>query len=275
MKYKYLYTNGCSFTAGGGLDSWKMDVKEAYLTKYDVVWDSEKHINWPAVLAKKSGLELKDLSESGASLDRVIRQTWEYIEKELPRIKETIFILELPTYHNRLDIYDKWEQQWLIANPQWVKTYKVDKVPMVVKYDESEPITNFKKKEEVLIEYLDTFYDFNIGDELAYQKVAGLVAYLKMNDIKFYIIPSGFIWQYLESKYWYSMKPHILDLEFDGKIYNEFTQFANDTKMRICDDLDEFSFDNSNDPHPGYFAHREWGKMLYNFLLKDLEDSEN
>jgi hypothetical protein len=275
MKYKYLYTNGCSFTAGGGLDSWKMDVKEAYMTTYDVVWDSEKDINWPAVLAKKSGLELKDLSESGASLDRVIRQTWEYIEKELPRLKETIFILELPTYHNRLDIYDKWEQQWLIANPQWVKTYKVDKVPMVVKYDESEPIPNFKKKEEVLIEYLDTFYDFNIGDELAYQKVAGLIAYLKMNDIKFYIIPSGFIWQYLESKYWYNMKPHILDLEFNGKSYNEFTHFANDTKMRICDDLDNYSFDNSNDPHPGYFAHREWGKMLYNFLLKDLEDTEN
>ena len=275
MKYKYLYTNGCSFTAGGGLDSWKMDVKETYMTEYDVVWDSEKDINWPAVLAKKSGLELKDYSESGASLDRVVRQTWEYIEKELPRIKETIFILELPTYHNRFDVYDKWEQQWLIANPQWIKTYKVDKIPMVVKYDESELIKDFKSKEETLINYLDIFYDFNVGDELAYQKVAGLVAYLKMNNIKFYIIPSGFIWQYLESKYWFSMEPHILKLEFSGKIYNEFTNFANDTKMRICDDLGKYSFDNAKDPHPGYFAHREWGKMLYNFLLKDLEDTEN
>jgi hypothetical protein len=274
MKYKYLYTNGCSFTAGGGLDSWKLDVKHAYMEKYKANWDSEREVTWPTKTAKLLELQLIDKSESGASLDRVIRQTWEHLEKNLNQAGETIFILELPTYHNRMDVYDKWEQQWLIANPQWVKTYKVDKLPMVVKYDESPLIKNFKKKEQIVIEYLDNFYDFTIQDDLAFQKLAGLVSYLKMNNYKFYIVPSGIIWQYLESKFWLNMKPHVLDIEYEGEHYNEFTQFANNTKFRICDDLEDYSFDNSNDPHPGYFAHREWGISLAKYIKQDLEDSE-
>ena len=121
MKYKYLYTNGCSFTAGGGLDSWKLDVKQAYMEKYKAIWDSEREVKWPTNAAKFLELELIDKSECGARLDRVIRQTWEHLEKNLNQAGETIFILELPTYHNRMDVYDKWEQQWLIANPLWIK----------------------------------------------------------------------------------------------------------------------------------------------------------
>ena len=30
-----------------------------------------------------------------------------------------------------------------------------------------------------------------------------------------------------------------------------------------------------DDKHPGYFAHKEWADILYNFLTKDLEDSKN
>jgi hypothetical protein len=41
-KYNYLYVNGSSFTAGGGLEPKKDDLRSYYKTHYNLEWKSER-----------------------------------------------------------------------------------------------------------------------------------------------------------------------------------------------------------------------------------------
>ena len=62
---KYLYTDGCSHTAGGGLEPWKIDVVNAYIEKYNIRITNERDWAWPRLLNNHLGLILEDRSESG------------------------------------------------------------------------------------------------------------------------------------------------------------------------------------------------------------------
>ena len=151
---KYLYTDGCSHTAGGGMEIWKNSVINAYKEMHDITLWNERDVAWPKLLANHLKLKLDDKSESGAGADRVWRQAWEYCNANMDRARQTLFILEIPSYFNRLDIRDTWEQEWLITNPEWkYEDAKVVDVSMVVKYDGRYDIANIQSK-KYLIFYL-------------------------------------------------------------------------------------------------------------------------
>ena len=138
MKKDILFTNGCSFTAGGGLDPWYM---EGYnqplgdiLGTYDIndyydrlpKWKEENspepaYVNnekrlrmlWPYKLSKLMDMsEHVNLSMGCGSNQRIIRTTLEWImEQDRSRLDRTIAIIQL-TESSRYEYYqddiDKW-----------------------------------------------------------------------------------------------------------------------------------------------------------------------
>jgi hypothetical protein len=138
MKKDILFTNGCSFTAGGGLDPWYMegynqplgdilgtyDINDYYdrLHKWKVenspepaYVNNEKRLRmlWPYKLSKLMDMsEHVNLSMGCGSNQRIIRTTLEWImEQDRSRLDRTIAIIQL-TESSRYEYYqddiDKW-----------------------------------------------------------------------------------------------------------------------------------------------------------------------
>ena len=98
-----LVVNGCSHTAGAELEYARQGVC------YDKAWGSH--------LSGKLGYDYTNLSESGASCDRVTRTTYEFIYDYIKfkgNIKDVLFIVLWPgTY--RTELYHKHAQY----GPSW------------------------------------------------------------------------------------------------------------------------------------------------------------
>jgi hypothetical protein len=82
---KYIYSNGCSYTEGYGLDN---PVKERY-SKF---------------LADKFGAEDINQSEGGGSNQRIFRTTYDWISENQDKLKDTLFVLQL-SYPVRNEIW--------------------------------------------------------------------------------------------------------------------------------------------------------------------------
>ena len=265
-KYKYLYVNGSSFTAGGGLEPIKDNVKKAYKELFGLEWKHERDVAWPKLLAKQLGLHLFDESKSGGGPERVIRMTYDYLRRG--DAENTLFILELPSAWNRVDIYSNHFNKHLICNPNYDmengnNIYKdVESTQGYFEYNDSNEINQFVKPH--LIEYFTHFHNLNEYSKKVTNSVVGLYSTMEALDLKFYISNSGvdlglhtFFKDYAKH-----MVPWLL---------NDLYVWAEQKHKKISDETNGIL----TDGHPGYFAHKEWADILYNFLSKDLENSEN
>ena len=108
-KIKRIYVVGGSQCIGGGFmhDS----VKKVYKENFNI--DIKNHLDfaYPNILAKKLGVYITNEGESGGSITRLIRKTYEYIIHNKKNINETLFIFEIPPgwrdeyYSNVLLVY--------------------------------------------------------------------------------------------------------------------------------------------------------------------------
>jgi hypothetical protein len=88
---KYLYTNGCSYTEGCGLDN---PEKERY----------------SKLLADKFNAEDINQSEGGCSNQRICRITYDWISENQDKLKDTLFVLQLSyPVRNEIWVSRTWE----------------------------------------------------------------------------------------------------------------------------------------------------------------------
>jgi len=97
-----LFTNGCSWTYGGGLN-------------LDTAAQEQERLasTWPAHLGKLMGAsEVVNLAEGCGSNDRIIRTTFEWLNKQSPeRLKETIAVIQW-TESSRYEYYIPETDEW-------------------------------------------------------------------------------------------------------------------------------------------------------------------
>ena len=97
-----LFTNGCSWTYGGGLN-------------LDAVTQEKERLasTWPTHLGKLLGAsEVVNLAEGCGSNDRILRTTFEWLNKQSPeRLKETLAIIQW-TEASRYEYYCAETQEW-------------------------------------------------------------------------------------------------------------------------------------------------------------------
>ncbi len=275
MRFKNLYCNGCSTMAGGGLEIVKTDLLKYYKDTYGVEWKSERDIMWPKLVADYFNLEIFDYSKSGAGVERFIRETYEFIESYNGIINDTIFFIECPIIWNKVDVWSNYDNEYVICNTD-------------LKYDERGKALN---ELETIHLSKDYFYDSKsekielenrIKPELKaamiktwnpnqytkkiMQNLVGLISFMKLKDLEFYILPSSINISYLEMHI-KDIHNHFLDLEIDGEKHQRDFHNWQGHRYTISKETNDIFIDT----HGGYFAHKRWAEEVIKKLKEKYE----
>ena len=108
MDYKYLLTNGCSFTWGGGLEFLFRDKND------QIDHNLRKSLCWPHHLCKLANIPNDiNLSQGCGSNQRIFRTTSEWLLKQSPgTLSQTLAIIQL-TDHSRYEVFDTIANCWI------------------------------------------------------------------------------------------------------------------------------------------------------------------
>ena len=89
-----IYSNGSSLTAGGGL--YHTNIKNEYKKLYNVYWEDEKKVTYPQYVADYFECSLTHDGQSGSGAPRLIRRTYEHIQKiGIDKARKTLFLFEI------------------------------------------------------------------------------------------------------------------------------------------------------------------------------------
>lgn len=275
MRFKNLYCNGCSTMAGGGLEIIKTDLLKYYKDTYGVEWKSERDIMWPKLVADHFGLQIYDYSKSGAGIERFIRETYEFIDKYSYLVEETIFFIECPIIWNKVDIWSNKENEYIICNTN-LKHDDMGKVLNELEhinlskdyfYDTKEQteLLNNDLKSELTNAMFKTWNPKQYTEKIM-QNLLGLISYMKLKNLEFYILPSAIDIGYLHRNI-KDIYNHFLDLEIDSEKHQ--SDFHNWQAFRYT--ISKETNDIYIDTHGGYFAHKRWAEEVIKKLKEKYE----
>ena len=80
-------------------------------------------------LSEKLNCEEINISQSGGSNDRIFRTTFDWIQSNKEKVKDTLFVVGLTTI-NRVDLYSKHDNRYIPAQP----FYSGESIKLIAKY---------------------------------------------------------------------------------------------------------------------------------------------
>ncbi len=263
-RIKNLFCHGSSLSAGGGL--YDTHIKEQYKKLYDIEWQNEKDVTYAKYISDHFNLNLIHKAECGSGSPRLIRETYNFINKVgISEAKKTLFLFEITDPIHRIDMYCKDIHDHIIVNVRYdgksdgslsdlsiVHSYS----PNQRKYENE----RFTGDIELHIEnYLENFHDPIIYTDKIKNELIGLFLFLEKINVKFYYMfdtltlknPS-YLYNELDEK-------HMVIIEKD--VYSS-NHFCHKNKLTIKDDLNGFA----DDTHPGYFGYKKFSEILIKFL---------
>lgn len=180
-----IVANGCSFTAGGGLenpyeDSFSKDYLgntreiidkkkmnygrinafDTYQSSGAPYWKHENEVAFPAVLSKLLKINSINLAEQGGSLKRVIRTTYKFIHHYEGDLSKVLFIIEVPP-GIRTEIFSRVADRFIHINTSvhGVPTKQTNDIVSSLR-----SISSFKYKHKISNSFAVKYY---FDDELA------------------------------------------------------------------------------------------------------------
>lgn len=275
MRFKHLYCNGCSTMAGGGLEVIKTDLLKYYKDTYGVEWKSERDIMWPKLVADYFDMEIHDYSKSGAGVERFIRETYEFINDNQTILNETIFFIECPVIWNKVDIWSNDDDDYLICNTdldcddrgKMLNKLKNIHLCKDYFYQTKEEIAELEKriKPELKAAMFKTWNPKQYTQKIM-QNLVGLLSFMKMKKLEFYILPNAIDANYL-LKNIDGMNSHFLDLEIDGETHQHDFHNWQGQRYTISKETNDIFIDT----HGGYFAHKRWAEEVIKKLKQTYE----
>lgn len=247
-----IYTNGCSFTAGGGLeppDTRKDSVMNHYVSNHNVKpWKHEKEIAWPQRVSDILGIPVVNESTSGGGLARVTRMTYDFIHKHWDKKDKLLLLLDIP-FGMRLDVYYKPLDSYLIVNHNDSGGSPYGTYYGTTEYfRESDEETNMNDQKTRDIDfYCNTFLNLLDFDKNEKNNLLGLVFYCLQFDIKIQLMGYNDFLNHLDEILFIKEYPF---------------NYCNERKLTVMDEAKL-----NNDSHPGYFGHKEYGQYVVNQLV--------
>lgn len=253
--YNFFYVNGCSFTEGGGLEEPEISKKSIikyYTDLHGIGWKNRVEVNWANRLSQIIGIDCINEAKSGAGVERVVRTTYNFIEKNWEKRNEFFIILQLPA-PKRLELYVNGVNDYYIVN------VKIDIKKNICigggsrDYFKKDYLETDESKKDLFYHYVKNHFSFNEKVMSDDRLIVGLYSFCKLNNIKIYL----------------DRKPYFLFLDTisnDDILFNSPCTFCVENKMRISDELNTRDKFITNDAHPGYFGHIEYAKRLATFL---------
>jgi len=257
QRIKTLYATGCSHTAGGGLD-WP-EAKE-YYKGFNINYNDSKEVSYVRYLADLLQVDWINTAKSGTGLKRLLRKTWEYInEVGLEKSKETFFLLQINNPLFRMDFWCSDLQRYLVVNTRWDNEGNLEWIESKDTHPiASKPMEYFNHHTEQIKDYIEHYYDLQGEYDKLGMQLIGLLSYFERNNIEYLIEGTdGYIVEYLKRFIPLYRKRLI---EIDGE--SALNLWAFKKGMLVIDETQGKAKDN----HAGFFAQREWGSKLYEFI---------
>lgn len=258
-----LYTNGCSWTDGDTL------VVNGLFDKLNIK-DSGKNYSYPKLISEYYRFELIDESRYGGSLNRIIRKTWRYIEKQMD-LRETLFLFEIPN-GMRDEIFCVDSNDYLNVTPS----------DLDITDDIGHKNVYWKKYRKDIINYYEKFWNH---DEFIFKQwinFMNLIMYIKQYTEHIYLIN---YYEFMALAPFVSFKKNLINEENLIKLihpqtnnfYNQIEELCFHEKMSIGDVLGH------KDTHPNIEGHKiifeivkkHFDKIEYVSELKNIIDERN
>jgi|TARA_Y100000310_G_scaffold205828_1_gene206183 hypothetical protein len=252
MDYKFLFTNGDSWTWGQGLQEDQPDGKPRG--------------QWPDVLGKKMKSEVINLAECGSSNERICRTTIQWICDNQEKIKDTFFIIGW-TISDRWEWWDNFEQDWIKCYAHHggdTLTYRMPKKWWTKFYTRFFDINNGIYKSTLQMVILQTFLKYNKCKYLFFQGFGSHHFSTSISNDLFYVEGPSDVDVYLPYE---SHQSLFKQLDFGNIMVSEWYD-SMDNFLRY-----KFGHDGYNDAmekvhgHPNRESHRLWALEIWKFLL--------
>ena len=271
-RFDTIYFNGCSFTEGGGLEETKDWVKQAYETKYNVTFKNEKDVCYPTIVQNNfKDIKVINDAKSGSGSERIVRRIYEYIHKHgVEKSQKTLFIVEIQSAINRLDIFSNKHNEYLVANVSYNDKGEIQDTQTVIDWIYGPPLDeDYRNKTRSIIREFSEYFINPIQYEknVCYSYI-GLLSFLQKNNISFLVSGNLYYFKtFYKFDYYFPnfFENHLLKVEYNGKEFDDIINFCGVNKKTI---MDEIGPEISNDGHPGYFGHLLWGMGIVEFLNK-------
>jgi len=111
---KYLVVNGCSFSRHPYEPTY---VRNTFPSEQDYL-DSMFSNRYSTLLADKLNAKEVNLSSGGGSNDRIFRTTYDWIQENKEKVKDTLFVIGL-TDSLRKDLWSNFKQDYMITSEIW------------------------------------------------------------------------------------------------------------------------------------------------------------
>lgn len=227
MKYKYLFTNGDSWTWGQGLQEDQLD--------------GIPRGQWPEVLGNKLNLKVINIAENGSSNERIFRSTMEWVIENKDKIEDTIIVIGWT-------VSDRWEW-WDNFEKSWTKCYA----------NHGGDTLTYKMSKKWWTDFYTRFFDI---DKMSYKSIVNIISlqnFLKQNKCN-YIFFQGFdqMFNFTDDKKLYSQ------LDYDNIIITENYDSMDSFLRYKFEDYND-AIENIHG-HPNREAHKLWAEELYKIM---------
>lgn len=265
-RFKRVYVNGCSLTAGSGLED--QGVKNKYKEKYNIEYKHEKDLTYPYHLGKFFDCPVINDAKSGSGSPRLIRRTYEFIrEIGIDEAKRTLFILQVNNAAHRVELFSNEIKDYLVVNPKYnLETGKLDRVDATDSWSGTDTMFRHDYYNDVnvyLKNHFEKFQDPFVYESKIADEFIGLVSFLELLGIEYYYILEMPGVQSNHKNIWSKLNPkRQLILEGDFGV----SPFTTKRKLNVCDDSDFLV----TDTHPGVMGHKALGESLIKELTNKL-----
>ncbi len=158
--YKYLYTNGCSYTEGCGLDN---QTEERY----------------SKILSNRLGIEDINQSDGGGSNQRIFRTTFDWISQNLNKLKDTLFVIQLSyPVRNEIWVSRTWRDEFGNEGHWFGAQFGHDGYTAWEAHERDTSID----KDEINFNYVP---DNTTCSDITWRYVISLQSFFKSNDINY------------------------------------------------------------------------------------------
>ena len=259
-----IYSSGSSLTAGGGL--YHPHIKNEYKRLFNVYWEDEKKVTYPQYVADYFECDLIHDGQSGSGAPRLIRRTYEHIEKiGIDKARKTLFLFEITDPIHRIDFYSNKIDDYMVVNVRYDNDGEMNIVSAhhtISPTDSKYPDSFFKGEiENDLWNYFKKYHNPIVYTNKFKGELVGLFTFLEFNNIPyFYMFENDTLKSSHEYVYNILDKKRKVMLE-DKECYSS-NDFCSKHKLTIKDELNDFD----EDTHPGYFGYKKFSESLIKFI---------
>lgn len=259
-KYDFFYINGSSHCEGGGLeepDIRGVGVHDLYGKLYNVSWKNREEVNFGYRLSKLINVKCINEAKSGAGVQRIVRMTYDFIEKNWKNKDKFFIILDKPDPCRSDVFFNKTNEHYLINSNNNNGTYEL--VGATRDYFNPKILEEDLQYKDDFMNWHTNHFNFETNFKNDEYTLIGLYHFCKRNDIKILLMQSNWM-LFTES---FDKDDIIKFSELDES--DDIHSYCVRNKLTITDEL-KGELTEYEDLHPGYFGHIEYANKLYEFL---------